>query len=408
MANGFLKLNDVPEEELTAEDILKRAAVNALPGGTTWNLMEDFSKYHGGEATRPMNVLKRTAVNALPGGSAWNFLQDYTKKSNEVDTKNAKDKFLASALMSQNAADQGLDEGGMPMATPMDEGAAQTFSSAMSAPGILPQGAYDSLVDRLNKKSLESQGIQREGITSLQERLKKLQETPANAGDPLARALATAADVWAGGEGNFSKLYAQSNPQMTEAQKQEAMLKLEDMLRKSRGDLADSEIDLLKAQLGYQMSKDKLAGGKEENLKENQWRAADFGRQMLLAEEDLNKYLGAGYDPTSKATALRSVLPGFTQGEDTRGYESAKQSFIMAKLRDESGASIGSQEYKRAEQTYFPQVGDSPQTLKEKARRRAQAINTMRSEAGQAWQKTKVGGNVDPGLAAEMQRRGLK
>jgi hypothetical protein len=72
--------------------------------------------------------------------------------------------------------------------------------------------------------------------------------------------------------------------------------------------------------------------------------------------------------------------------------EQAKREFINAQLRRESGANISPGEFDSANLQYFPQPGDKPDVLEQKARSRALAIKNMRGAAGSrqtaapAWQ----------------------
>ena len=61
-----------------------------------------------------------------------------------------------------------------------------------------------------------------------------------------------------------------------------------------------------------------------------------------------------------------------------------QEDWVRAKLRKESGAVIGEEEMAREIRTYFPQAGDSPQVIQQKAQSRAQAHEQMRSSAGRS------------------------
>jgi hypothetical protein len=290
-------------------------------------------------------------------------------------------------------------------------------SQSQSSPGVMSQPAYDTAMGRINKESQNLFKLQEEGIGALQKRIAELSKTPEK-NDGLQKAIIAAADLWGGGGGTFNQMYQQAHPEMTAAQRQAAITQLEDTLRKSKEGLSQDKLNLLKLQLENQTENAKLAakGAAAPDLKQNQWDAAKFGQQMMLAEKDLADVLGQGYDATGKTEGfMRSVMPGFAQGPQTKQFESAKETFLTALLRDQSGATIGSKEYSRQEKAMFPQAGDDDKTLKEKARRRAQAIKSMMAEAGAAWGQSAIGGGasapqaqVDPALLAEIQRRGLK
>ena len=60
----------------------------------------------------------------------------------------------------------------------------------------------------------------------------------------------------------------------------------------------------------------------------------------------------------------------------------AQMDFVTAILRKESGASISQSEFENARRQYFPQPGDTPAVLKQKAANRATAIEGIKSAAG--------------------------
>lgn len=62
-------------------------------------------------------------------------------------------------------------------------------------------------------------------------------------------------------------------------------------------------------------------------------------------------------------------------GQDYQNYESASRSFEAAVLPILSGAAVTESEAKRMIRAALPQMGDTPQTLAQKARRREQMLN---------------------------------
>ncbi len=99
-------------------------------------------------------------------------------------------------------------------------------------------------------------------------------------------------------------------------------------------------------------------------------------------------------------------------------YQQAKQArndFINAQLRRESGAAISDSEYERADQQYFPQPGDGPDVLAQKAKNRQLAVEGMIGSAGPAFKMSptvgaapaaKAGGNELLDQAREAIRQG--
>lgn len=70
---------------------------------------------------------------------------------------------------------------------------------------------------------------------------------------------------------------------------------------------------------------------------------------------------------------------------DQQKFNQAKADFINAQLRRESGAAIGKDEYLNADKQYFPQPGDGPEVIKQKAANRRSAIEAMGREGGNSY-----------------------
>lgn len=71
--------------------------------------------------------------------------------------------------------------------------------------------------------------------------------------------------------------------------------------------------------------------------------------------------------------------------------EQAQRNFVNAVLRQESGAAIGASEFENARKQYFPQPGDTPEVIAQKAANRRTAIAGLARSAG---------GNYTPPAAA--------
>jgi hypothetical protein len=100
-------------------------------------------------------------------------------------------------------------------------------------------------------------------------------------------------------------------------------------------------------------------------------------------------------NPSIYGAALNANLDGFPiiggalaggqnamLGDDTQKYMQAKRDFINAVLRKESGAVIGKDEFRSAELQYFPQPGDSPAVVQQKADNRQLAVQGIGIGAG--------------------------
>lgn len=74
---------------------------------------------------------------------------------------------------------------------------------------------------------------------------------------------------------------------------------------------------------------------------------------------------------------LGQLLPNFLKGNDRQQYEQAQRNFVNAVLRRESGAVISDEEFSNARQQYFPQPGDKPDVITQKAANRQTVINNL-------------------------------
>ena len=122
----------------------------------------------------------------------------------------------------------------------------------------------------------------------------------------------------------------------------------------------------------------KSAAGEKTEV---QAKSEKFGNKMELAEKNISQLQSQG---TSLAGQIASNVPlgNYVQSNDYQKYQQAKNNFITALLRDESGAAIGTQEFKRYDKELFPQPGDSPEVIAQKAEARRVAIEGMKKAAG--------------------------
>jgi hypothetical protein len=97
---------------------------------------------------------------------------------------------------------------------------------------------------------------------------------------------------------------------------------------------------------------------------------------------------------------LVNTLPSALGGPNANQQraEQAQRNFINAILRQESGAAIGASEFENARKQYFPQPGDTPEVIAQKAANRRTAISGLARSAG---------GNYTPPGAAAPSNNGL-
>jgi hypothetical protein len=133
-------------------------------------------------------------------------------------------------------------------------------------------------------------------------------------------------------------------------------------------------------------------GPAEKQASEAELSAAGYGGRMSAAEKIIGK-VGAAGQPTT-GTVMASALPLPAAGKRfaerqvmdpaQQQYRQAQEDWVRAKLRKESGAVIADDEMQREIETYFPQYGDSPEVIKQKATARQIAIRAMSTASGRA------------------------
>jgi hypothetical protein len=82
----------------------------------------------------------------------------------------------------------------------------------------------------------------------------------------------------------------------------------------------------------------------------------------------------------SSMNVLPSALGGPSSGQQQ--VDAARKNFITAVLRKESGAAISPTEFATEAKKYFPQPGDSNETIAQKRNARETAIKAMEIQAG--------------------------
>lgn len=124
---------------------------------------------------------------------------------------------------------------------------------------------------------------------------------------------------------------------------------------------------------------------------EGESNAAGFAQRMERSQAVISG-LPEGSQPGVRAAVAGSlpIIGGVAQRRamtaEQQQYKQAADDWIRAKLRKESGAVIGEDEMRKEYETYFPQIGDGPEVIAQKAQARAIATGAMRTSAGRAYQ----------------------
>lgn len=128
---------------------------------------------------------------------------------------------------------------------------------------------------------------------------------------------------------------------------------------------------------------------------EGQSKAVLFGSRMSEADQVIRSLGEKGVNMPSIVKQGAESVPviggalgaaaNFAQTPEQQQVEQAQRDFINAVLRRESGAVIAESEFANARRQYFPQPGDSPTVIKQKAKNRTTALEGMKVEAGPHW-----------------------
>ena len=125
----------------------------------------------------------------------------------------------------------------------------------------------------------------------------------------------------------------------------------------------------------------------EKPATESQAKAGAFANQMSTSSKEFNRLQNEGYDPTSFASQAATGVAGtpLTVLADPKSQQAnqAQQQWAEAYLRFKTGAAATESEVKRNMRTFFPQFGDSPEVIAQKARMRKEAENDVRSAGKQ-------------------------
>jgi len=120
---------------------------------------------------------------------------------------------------------------------------------------------------------------------------------------------------------------------------------------------------------------------------EGQLSGAGMLQRMTAAEEILRsveRETGLVAIPIDKTLLMGTGLEGYTLTPTEQRITQAQRDWVRAKLRKESGAVIGADEMADEIRTYFPQAGEGPEIVAQKAEARRRAEAQLQIGAGSA------------------------
>ena len=145
----------------------------------------------------------------------------------------------------------------------------------------------------------------------------------------------------------------------------------------------------------------------QKDVTQSERTADTYYQRMVSASGDLNAMENEGYSPSAGDTILSNVPGGnFLVGDKYQLYKTNAKEWIRAKLRKESGAAIPPEEERQEYETYFYMPGDSPETIKLKQRRRAEAERALGGERSRlGGDEEQEGGGATPEAATPQRMR---
>lgn len=111
-----------------------------------------------------------------------------------------------------------------------------------------------------------------------------------------------------------------------------------------------------------------------------EFAARGFADKASQANANLESLEKSGFDPAGLAAGVGSFTPNLMKGDAVQRLEQSKRQFVNAILRRESGAAIPESELKNYTRQYFPEMGDSPSVMAQKAQARKIAISGLEAE----------------------------
>lgn len=115
------------------------------------------------------------------------------------------------------------------------------------------------------------------------------------------------------------------------------------------------------------------------------YQVAAYANRAVASDGVINKVGDQFADPKNFFT---NKFPNFLKPTEKQQFEQAQKDFVNAVLRRESGAAIADSEFENARQQYFPQPGDKPEVIAQKAVNRASALNGLIGSSGAAYNGT--------------------
>jgi hypothetical protein len=137
-----------------------------------------------------------------------------------------------------------------------------------------------------------------------------------------------------------------------------------------------------------------------------QGKVAGYADRLTEAERVIQEKEAVGTDRWEQGKARVPIIGNEIVSNDYQQLDQAKRNFVNSVLRRESGAVISDEEFGNADKQYFPQPGDSKETLAQKERNRAAVYESYARESGPNYRPKTGGGRAQPEQAATPPKAG--
>lgn len=130
-------------------------------------------------------------------------------------------------------------------------------------------------------------------------------------------------------------------------------------------------------------------------MNQGQGKANLYASRMAESDKIIQNVGNIGTDLGQRQMSGVPLIGNYLVSDEYQQLDQAERDFVNATLRQESGAVINPDEFDNARKQYFPQPGDKPDVIAQKARNRALAIQKMYEQTGRpAPDMSQGGGNM--------------
>lgn len=133
-------------------------------------------------------------------------------------------------------------------------------------------------------------------------------------------------------------------------------------------------------------------------MNNEQARDAGFADRMQISAGILKDLDKQGTSAWGRIAESIGKGGNYLQSADYQQFRQAKEDFINAQLRRESGAAINKDEFEKADRQYFPQPGDGADVIAQKARNRQTTYDAMVRGAGPAYKPAEIAPPAAPSV----------